>query len=169
MPARCRSNAKTSPRPRRKNRATGRKNCHRPLLPVPCCLFPSLGPFLVELISNDITYPGSLGNGEIGGRGGEGVKSASGRGFDTPWCLSDTCEAKGRKTYMKNTGTCPKCNGREIITIPPILIYGNTVSAGLFHRVRCSRCVCGHCGYIEEWVEQDDIEKLRKRYSAQSQ
>jgi hypothetical protein len=68
---------------------------------------------------------------------------------------------------VKTTGKCPKCGGTDLIVIPPITIYGNVISGRtIFTIIRCARYVCGACGFIEEYVEdQADIETLKRRYA----
>lgn len=70
---------------------------------------------------------------------------------------------------MKNTHTCPKCNGTDIIRIPGTVgAYGvgNNIQTGLtkLSAVRVNRYLCCSCGYSEEWIDKEDIPKLEKRY-----
>ena len=70
---------------------------------------------------------------------------------------------------MKTTGTCPKCEARDVIRIPGSLAAGtsNAIPVGktLFSVVKVTRFLCSRCGYSEEWVESPaDLETLRKRY-----
>ena len=68
---------------------------------------------------------------------------------------------------MKNTKTCPKCNGRNIISIKndghPDGTFGNniqnklTILSGV---VYVKRYICCDCGYTEEWVDINDIKTL---------
>lgn len=70
---------------------------------------------------------------------------------------------------MKNRTICPKCNGTDIIRIPGnsgAHGVGNNIQVGLtiFSAVLVHRYVCCDCGYSEEWIDKEDIQKLRKRY-----
>ena len=72
---------------------------------------------------------------------------------------------------VKKTGTCPKCESRDLIRIPGSTYAfgaGNNVPAGttIYAHVPVARFLCSHCGYSEEWIESPaDIEKLRKKYA----
>ena len=71
---------------------------------------------------------------------------------------------------MKTTGTCPKCESRDLIRIPGSLgAYGsgNIIMVGLtiYSGVKVSRFLCSRCGYSEEWVESPaDLARIRKKY-----
>ena len=70
---------------------------------------------------------------------------------------------------MKNTGTCPKCGSKEILTIPGgdgSLHHDNVIRVGLtiISTAEIYRYVCCDCGYSEEWVDPRDIPKLKKKY-----
>lgn len=71
---------------------------------------------------------------------------------------------------MKNTHICPKCQGRDILKVPGTSGphgVGNNIQVGMsiFSAVLVNRYVCTSCGYSEEWIDEEDIEKLRKKYS----
>ena len=59
---------------------------------------------------------------------------------------------------MKTTGRCPKC-GSAIMPadgkLPrfPIVFFVNA---------KIQRYVCRSCGYTEEWIAQESMEKLRQ-------
>ncbi len=64
---------------------------------------------------------------------------------------------------MMNTEKCPKCHSADIIRIDGFTeIRGgvNTIRVGLFSFVKVNRYVCCKCGFTEEWIDQEDIEKL---------
>ena len=70
---------------------------------------------------------------------------------------------------MINTGRCPKCGGVEIIRIEgtsEAYGVGNNIRMGttIFSAVKVPRYVCLSCGYLENWVDTWDLEKLRKKY-----
>ena len=71
---------------------------------------------------------------------------------------------------MKNTHICPKCNSNDILIIPGkagAYGVGNNIQAGLsnFSAVLVHRHLCCSCGYSEEWIDKEDIPKLRKKFS----
>lgn len=67
------------------------------------------------------------------------------------------------------THICPKCQGRDIIRINGTSgAYGTgnniMVGATIFSVVLVHRYVCCKCGYSEEWIDKEDIQKLQKKY-----
>ena len=77
----------------------------------------------------------------------------------------------GRRTIVKNSKTCPKCQFTEIIRIPGnvgAFGAGNNISVGatIFSAVKVTRYLCASCGFSEEWIDStDDISSIKKRYS----
>ncbi len=73
---------------------------------------------------------------------------------------------------MKNTNQCPKCGGSHIITVPghagPYGV-GNNIQVGLtiFSAIPVNRYLCTDCGYSEEWIDREDLEKLKKKFLEQ--
>lgn len=68
---------------------------------------------------------------------------------------------------MRFKGICPKCGGDDIIFVEGssgAYGAGNNVPATIFTAVLVKRYVCCGCGYSEEWIAQEDIPKLEKRY-----
>ena len=70
---------------------------------------------------------------------------------------------------MKNTHRCPKCGSIDILYIKGYTgAYGsgNNIPTGftIFSAVKVDRYVCGYCGYSEEWIQQEDIPKLRAKF-----
>ncbi len=70
---------------------------------------------------------------------------------------------------MKNTHICPKCQAQDIIRVPGnVGPYGSgnniTVGATIFSSVKVDRYVCGMCGFSEEWIRQEDMQALKKKY-----
>lgn len=72
---------------------------------------------------------------------------------------------------MKNTRICPKCNSSDILRFDGYsgsygsgnhIMTGNTV----FSAVNVNRYVCCECGYTEEWIDKEDIEKVKKSKKA---
>ncbi len=70
---------------------------------------------------------------------------------------------------MKNTHTCPKCGSKDILIVPgssEAYGTGNNIRVGMtiFSSVLVNRHVCCSCGYSEEWIDKEDIPKLKKKY-----
>lgn len=70
---------------------------------------------------------------------------------------------------MKRTGKCPKCDNSEIIIVPGdtgVYGVGNNIPTSLYvlNYVKVPRYVCCSCGYVEEWIETEDILKVKKKY-----
>ena len=70
---------------------------------------------------------------------------------------------------MKLNKTCPKCNSTDIIRIDgSAKAYGagNNIPMGvtILSYVKVPRYVCCECGYSEEWIDLEDIPKLKKKY-----
>ena len=72
---------------------------------------------------------------------------------------------------MKNTRICPKCSSADIVRIDGYtgaygsgnnMMTGNTV----FSTVNVNRYVWCACGYTEEWIDREDIEKVKKSKKA---
>lgn len=67
---------------------------------------------------------------------------------------------------LKNSRICPKCRSTDIVIVDGYAgAYGsgNNIMTGLsiFSAVPVDRYVCCNCGYTEEWIRSEDIEKLR--------
>ncbi len=70
---------------------------------------------------------------------------------------------------MKNMNSCPKCQSRDILNIPGnagAYGSGNNIQVGWsnFSAVLVNRYICCNCGYSEEWIDEKDIAKLKKKY-----
>lgn len=66
---------------------------------------------------------------------------------------------------MKNTNCCPKCNSNDIIRANGSnRAYGggNNIITGAFSSVKVNRYICCNCGFTEEWIDKEDIEKIRR-------
>jgi len=72
---------------------------------------------------------------------------------------------------VKNTRICPKCSSSDILRFDGYtgaygsgnnMMTGNTV----FSTVSVNRYVCCECGYTEEWIDKEDIEKVKKSKKA---
>lgn len=60
---------------------------------------------------------------------------------------------------MKRPGRCPKCGGTDLLAVEPGLY--NSFPTGFFSSAKIQRYVCRSCGYTEEWIAEDSMEKLR--------
>ena len=70
---------------------------------------------------------------------------------------------------MKNKRICPKCNSTDILLVPGkagAYGSGNNIQTGMtiFSAVLVHRYVCCSCGYSEEWIDKEDIQKLKRKY-----
>ena len=67
---------------------------------------------------------------------------------------------------MKNTKICPKCNAAEIVRFDGYVGgygEGNYLLTGLtaLSAVKINRYVCCSCGYTEEWIDREELEKVK--------
>lgn len=74
-----------------------------------------------------------------------------------------------RSDDMKNRKICPKCNSTDIIKVPGkagAYGVGNNIQTGWsnFSAVLVHRYVCCACGYSEEWIDKEDIPRLKEKY-----
>ena len=72
---------------------------------------------------------------------------------------------------MKNSRLCPKCGGTDIVRFDGYTgAYGsgNNVMVGstIFSGVNVNRYVCCSCGFTEEWIDREDIERVRSSKKA---
>ena len=78
----------------------------------------------------------------------------------------------GKAEYnMKNTKKCPKCSSEDIVRIDGYAgAYGSgnnvMVGASIFSAVNVNRYVCCNCGFTEEWIDKEDIEKVKNSKKA---
>ncbi len=67
---------------------------------------------------------------------------------------------------MKISNRCPKCDSSDIVRIDGYSGHygvGNNIITGasIFSAVNVNRYVCCKCGYSEEWIDTEDIEKVK--------
>lgn len=72
---------------------------------------------------------------------------------------------------MKKSRKCPKCNSTDIVRIDGSVEgygAGNNLKLGatIFSAVKVNRYVCCTCGFIEEWLDKEDIEKVKNSKKA---
>ena len=75
---------------------------------------------------------------------------------------------------MKNSKQCPKCGSLDIIRFDGYTgAYGtgNNIMAGatIFSGVDVNRYVCCSCGFTEEWIDLEDIKRLKESKKAKKQ
>lgn len=72
---------------------------------------------------------------------------------------------------MKNTKICPKCSSSDIVRIDGYAgAYGSgnniMVGASIFSAINVNRYICCGCGFTEEWIDKEDIDKVRSSKKA---
>lgn len=72
---------------------------------------------------------------------------------------------------MKNTRRCPKCGSTDIVIIDGSCgAYGSgnniVVGATVFSAINVNRYICCGCGFTEEWLNIEDIEKVKRSKKA---
>ena len=67
---------------------------------------------------------------------------------------------------MKNSEKCIKCGSNDIVRIDgyagPYGV-GNNIMVGksIFSAVNVNRYICCKCGYSEEWIDKEDLDKVK--------
>ena len=68
---------------------------------------------------------------------------------------------------MKKTGVCPKCGGADIVRVPGGVrsTMDNTQNFVIrgFQSAPVDRYICCACGFSEEWLREEDLEKAQLR------
>lgn len=72
---------------------------------------------------------------------------------------------------MKNSRKCPKCGSDDIIRVNgTVEAYGAgnniIIGATIFSAVKVNRYICCDCGFIEEWLDKYDIDKIKNSKKA---
>ncbi|MBR4086419.1 MAG: hypothetical protein IKK30_01010 [Clostridia bacterium] len=67
---------------------------------------------------------------------------------------------------MKINRICPKCSSDDVVRFDSYTgAYGtgNNIMTGntVFSTVNVNRYICCRCGYTEEWIDQEDLEKIK--------
>lgn len=70
---------------------------------------------------------------------------------------------------MKHSGKCPKCAGNKIIKVEKEAFryrYAPQIPMGItiFSAIPIPYYVCFTCGYSETWIDEDELERLHKKY-----
>jgi ribosomal protein S27AE len=71
-------------------------------------------------------------------------------------------------TVMKKN-KCAKCSSPDLLSIPSVPGEDPRIVIGErgMRMVAVKKYVCGHCGYIEEWVDDPrDLAELRREYGS---
>ena len=68
---------------------------------------------------------------------------------------------------MKNTKYCQKCRSGNIVRYDGYVgAYGSgnnlMTGATVLSAVEVHRYVCLECGFTEEWIDKEDLEKVKK-------
>ena len=64
---------------------------------------------------------------------------------------------------MKDTKMCPKCKSIRVVRIDGYhgaYGSGNYVETSFFSSVKVNRYICCNCGFTEEWIDKEDIQKI---------
>ena len=72
---------------------------------------------------------------------------------------------------MNKNRICPKCGSNEIYVIDGYTgPYGSgnnvMIGATVFTAVKVNRDICCACGFTEEWIGREDLEKVKKSKKA---
>lgn len=64
---------------------------------------------------------------------------------------------------MKIMKRCPKCESSNIrISEGTYSQYGgNYISVSALGAVKVNRYICCDCGYVEQWINREDLEKVK--------
>lgn len=65
---------------------------------------------------------------------------------------------------MKHSKQCPKCGSRDILEEEGSLSDTGSirVRGSLFARMPVIHTVCTDCGYVEMWIEGEDLHHIKK-------
>ena len=72
---------------------------------------------------------------------------------------------------MKNTKKCPKCVSADIVRVDGFTgPYGSgnnvMLGASIFSAVKVNRYICCTCGFTEEWIDTEDLGKVKESKKA---
>lgn len=72
---------------------------------------------------------------------------------------------------MHTTALCPKCQSGDIVRIDGYTGpygSGNNVMTGatIFSGVKVNRYICCHCGFTEEWIDREDLDRIKNSKKA---
>lgn len=72
---------------------------------------------------------------------------------------------------MKLSRICPKCQSADIVRFDGnVGPYGSgnnlMIGSTLFSAIKVNRYVCCRCGFTEEWMDQEDLERIKNSKKA---
>ena len=67
---------------------------------------------------------------------------------------------------MKRTGTCPKCGSRDVVKASGDTMSHSYIVVSVFGTAPIDRWVCCACGFAEEWVPEEYLDKARDWWSS---
>ena len=72
---------------------------------------------------------------------------------------------------MNKNRICPKCGSNDIYVVDGYTgPYGSgnnvMIGATVFSAVKVNRYICCTCGFTEEWIGREDLEKVKKSKKA---
>ena len=70
---------------------------------------------------------------------------------------------------MKNTKICTKCASTDIVRFDGTVGgygAGNNIYISALRAVKVNRYICCRCGFCEEWIDREDLEKVRNSKKA---
>lgn len=70
---------------------------------------------------------------------------------------------------MKNTKICPKCGSNDIVRFDGTVGgygAGNNIYISAFRAVKVNRYICCTCGFCEEWIDREELSKVKNSKKA---
>ena len=70
---------------------------------------------------------------------------------------------------MKNSKFCPKCQSTDIVRFDGYVGpygSGNNLVVGAFSSVNVNRYICCRCGYTEEWIDREQLDRISESRKA---
>ena len=70
---------------------------------------------------------------------------------------------------MKNTKICTKCGSTDIVRFDGTVGgygAGNNIYITALRAVKVNRYICCDCGYTEEWIDKEDLQKVAQSKKA---
>ena len=70
---------------------------------------------------------------------------------------------------MKNTKVCTKCQSTDIVRFDGTVGgygAGNNIYISTFRAVKVNRYICCSCGFCEEWIDHEELEKVKNSKKA---
>ena len=70
---------------------------------------------------------------------------------------------------MKNTKICTKCGSTDIVRFDGMVGgygAGNNIYISALRAVKVNRYICCRCGFCEEWIDREELEKVKNSKKA---